>query len=117
MDQISEAQSPAKRRRHSIAFKAQVLEEIKQPGTSIAAVARRHGLNANQIHNWRKSPALSRKLSKALPSFIEVEAIKPQSDTSAPIVLELPCRGTMIKIHWPASQVTALAHWLKAMLD
>lgn len=116
MDQISETQPPVKRRRHSAAFKAQVLEEINQPGASIAAVARRHGLNANLIHNWRKSPALSSKLPRTLPAFVEVEAAALLDDASVPIVLELPCQATTIKIHWPVCHATALAHWLKAIL-
>lgn len=117
LDQISETKSPVKRRRHSTAFKAQILEEINQPGASIAAVAQRHGLNANLIHNWRRSPALSRKLAKTLPSFVEVEAATLQSESSAVIVLELACQGTTIKIQWPVSHVAALAQCLKAMAD
>lgn len=87
MEQISETKSHIKRRRYSAAFKAQVLEEIKQPGVSVAAVARRHGLNANLIHNWRKSPALSSNLPMTLPSFVEVEAPAPLNESQAHIVL------------------------------
>ena len=116
MEQISETKTPIKRRRHSAAFKAQVLEEINQPDASIAAVARRHGLNANLIHNWRKSPALSNKPATTLPAFVEVEAGAAQSNTPGPIVLELPYQGSTIKIHWPVCHATALAHWLKAIL-
>jgi transposase len=116
MDQINESKTPIKRRRHSATFKAQVLAEINQPGVSIAAVAQRHGLNANLIHKWRKSSALMRKLPEALPSFIEVKAAAPLSDASDPIVLELPCQGTTIKIHWPVCHTTALANWLKVMI-
>lgn len=42
-------------RRHSRAFKEQVLAECRELGESVAAVARRHGLNDNLIHNWRRT--------------------------------------------------------------
>lgn len=32
----------------------QIEEESLQPGTSAAIVARRHGVNANQVFHWRK---------------------------------------------------------------
>lgn len=32
----------------------QIAEESPQPGTSAAIVARRHGVNANQVFHWRK---------------------------------------------------------------
>jgi len=115
MDKLSETKTPKKRRRHSNDFKAQVLAEINQPGTSIAAVAQRHGLNANLIHKWHRSPALSRKLLRTPPSFVEVKAPAQRSESSASIVLELPCQGTTIKIHWPVGHAMAMVDWLKAM--
>jgi transposase len=30
------------------------VEETLQPGTSVAVIARRHGVNANQVFQWRK---------------------------------------------------------------
>ena len=43
-----------KRRRYSLELKKQVLSEVSVPGVSVASVARRHGLNANLIFNWRR---------------------------------------------------------------
>ena len=40
------------RRVHDAEFKAKVLGECRQPGASIAAVALRHGLNANVVRQW-----------------------------------------------------------------
>jgi len=31
-----------------------VVEETLQPGASVAVIARRHGVNANQVFHWRK---------------------------------------------------------------
>jgi transposase len=30
------------------------VEETLQPGASVAVIARRHGVNANQVFHWRK---------------------------------------------------------------
>ena len=43
-----------RRRRWSDDFKRRVVAEASAPGTSVAAVARRYELNANQIFNWRR---------------------------------------------------------------
>jgi transposase len=34
--------------------KRRIVEEAFRPGPSVADVARRHGLNSNQVSNWRK---------------------------------------------------------------
>jgi len=43
-----------KRRRYSIAEKRRMVEESFQPKTSVARVARAHGVNANQVFSWRR---------------------------------------------------------------
>ena len=45
---------PAKRRHRSKRERRQVVEETLQPGASVAVIARRHGVNANQVFHWRK---------------------------------------------------------------
>ena len=46
---------PACRRRYrSKQERRQVVEETLQPGASVAVIARRHGVNANQVFHWRK---------------------------------------------------------------
>ena len=42
-------------RRHSVAFKRAVVELSLQAGVSVAALAREHGINANQVFSWRKA--------------------------------------------------------------
>ncbi len=46
--------SQPKRRRYSIAEKRRIVEESFQPRTSVARVARAHGINANQVFGWRR---------------------------------------------------------------
>jgi len=42
------------RRRWSVDFKRRVVAETSAPGVSVASVARRYDLNANQVFNWRR---------------------------------------------------------------
>ena len=44
----------ALRRSWPLEEKRRIVEEAFRPGTSVADVARRHGLNSNQVFNWRK---------------------------------------------------------------
>ena len=44
----------AKRRFRSKQERRQIAEESLQPGVSVAVVARRHSVNANQVFLWRK---------------------------------------------------------------
>jgi transposase len=43
-----------KRRRRSLEEKRRIVEETLEPGASVARVARRHTVNANQVFYWRK---------------------------------------------------------------
>jgi transposase len=42
------------RRRRSVEEKRRIVEETLEAGTSVARVARRHAVNANQVFYWRK---------------------------------------------------------------
>jgi len=44
----------AKRRHRSKQERRQIVEESLQPGASVAVIARAHGVNANQVFQWRK---------------------------------------------------------------
>ena len=50
-----EVEEPAGRRRYrSKQDRRQIVEETLQPGASVAVIARRHEVNANQVFYWRK---------------------------------------------------------------
>ena len=42
------------RQRHTLEEKRRIVEETHERGTSVAVVARRHGVNANQVFGWRQ---------------------------------------------------------------
>ena len=48
------AEPSATRRYRSKRERRQIVEETLQPGASVAVIARRHAVNANQVFHWRK---------------------------------------------------------------
>jgi len=49
-----ESTKQEKRRRRSVEEKRRIVEETLATGASVARVARRHAVNANQVFYWRK---------------------------------------------------------------
>jgi transposase len=65
----------ARRQRRSVCEKRQIAEATLVPGSSIARVARAHGVNANQLFHWRKlyKQGLLEETSLALPRLLPVQ--------------------------------------------
>lgn len=63
------------RRSYTKAFRRRVVAEIFEPGASVAAVAREHGINANMLFGWRKDPRWMPRSAKmqADVAFLPVE--------------------------------------------
>ena len=63
------------RRSYTKAFRRRVVAETFEPGASVAAVAREHGINANMLFGWRKDPRWMPRTTKAHSdiSFLPVE--------------------------------------------
>jgi transposase len=56
---IAELGQPiTRRRRWSLEEKVRIVEGSRLPGSSVAAVARRHSVSAQQIYNWRRQYGL-----------------------------------------------------------
>jgi len=71
------------RRSWSREEKRRIVEETLRPGTSVADVARRHGLNANLVFNWRKAAwTAGGSTASAEPSV----AVSVSSDSAADFV-------------------------------
>jgi transposase len=58
--------NPKQRRRHSAAFKAQVLAACAEPGASVAAVALAFKLNDNLVHQWRRGRGAPKALRRGI---------------------------------------------------
>lgn len=122
------------RRRHSAAFKAQVLAACAAPGASVAAVALSFNLNDNLVHQWRRGrgaprmPGVAAKAAAETPlQFIELSAPvagppTPASPTTAPIsaseviTLEFKRGALGVSVTWPVGAASACASWLREVL-
>jgi transposase len=58
-----------KRRRRTVEEKRRVVEESLEAGASVTRIARRHGLHANQLFQWRKLYREGRLDERANGSF------------------------------------------------
>jgi len=90
MDALSQpiSQTRTKRRYRSAEERRRIVEETLVPGTSVAIVARAHGVNANQVFGWRKlyhsgllGSASSTSGSEASTSSIRLLPVSVCADT------------------------------------
>ncbi len=81
----------SKRQHRSPEIKRKIVEETLAPGASVARVARAHGVNANQVFQWRRLYRAGRlgpiaTASRLLPVTVSEEAAK---DTIVPLASEV----------------------------
>ena len=111
----------APRRSHSTELRSQVLAECAQPGASVAAVARAHGLNANLSRKWHKADAAARTQSAAptrnTGEFVALTLAQPSTPLPpGDIRIELRRGTTTMSIHWPIMGGGECAAWLREWL-
>ena len=94
-----------KRQKRSVEEKRRIVEETLAAGASVARVARRHAVNANQVFYWRKKYREGRlgkgPSSKLLPvtlSLSESTCGKPASWSSAVGSLEIKLSKGTIRV-------------------
>ena len=94
----------AKKRRRTIKEKRDIVEETLVSGASVARVARRHDVNANQVFYWRKlfrEGRLGISMNpQLLPVKVEtertIEPVKSNVQTSSPGTMEIEfLKGTL----------------------
>ena len=100
-----------RRRTRSVDERKRIVEEALAPGASVAAVARRHGLNANLIFKWirrsregwrdrRREPAKEKPVVVAppeggAPAFVPVKLLELDAPSAPPSeVIAKPARQT-----------------------
>lgn len=126
--------NPKQRRRHSAAFKAQVLAACAEPGASVAAVALSFKLNDNLVHQWRRGRGAgprpgraSTAIAESTPQFIALSlpAPPPPPPPSTPMAAEVATgeirlelkRGAIgVSVTWPISAAAECAAWLREVL-
>ncbi|RIJ06126.1 transposase [Achromobacter sp. K91] len=72
---------PRRNRRHSDAFKLELVAQVRQPGVSVARVVREAGVNANQVFAWIKQhrDGTLRATSEAGPTLLAVRVAEPEA--------------------------------------
>ncbi len=113
------------RQTYSAAFKGQLIAEASELGATVAAVARRHGLNHNLIFKWRReaSTAAAAPASMFLPvqltapSSPAVPSVSPPSASPAPhtAALRITLAGGHI-LECDGTDRALLDHLLKRLL-
>ena len=97
-----------------------MLQACRQPGASVATIARLHGLNDNVVHRWRvdERHALMRAMQETPSGFLAVNIIPETCTNSEPlppadIRVEVTRADATIVVKWPLQDSTACAVWLR----
>jgi transposase len=108
-----------KRRSWALEQKRRIVEESLEEGASIAEVARRHDLNANQLFAWRRQfgaePAAPMELAPILPVTIAPDTTAEYSDRGSKSQMEIVLAGGDRVIVWADVEMAALSRVLKAL--
>ena len=86
-----------KRRQYSEALKRQMVAERQMPRVSVSIVARRHGVNSNQLFRWRRQllPKAAVERSAMVPVEIAADGDRPRRpDRDGVIEIVFGCGGT-----------------------
>jgi len=79
---IVETPKQIPRRRRSVEEKRRIVEETLETGVSVARVARRHAVNANQVFYWRKKYREGRLGKNQSSKFLPVTLTDISGSTS-----------------------------------
>jgi transposase len=83
----------SKRRYRSKQERRAVVEETLRPGASVAVIARRHGVNANQVFHWRKLYREGRLDMEPAEHLVPVRITEVVNDDRPPAKL---CAGVIM---------------------
>lgn len=82
-------------RRFTVEEKLKILEEARQPHTTVAAVLRRHGVDAQTFYRWERAAkagmkaALAERPRKGNGAAREVERLRAQLEQKRRIIAEV----------------------------
>jgi transposase-like protein len=128
--EISRSTNRRTHRTYTPEFKAQLVAACQQPGTSIAALATQHAMNANVLHRWLKEHQRSGCHQLTESAMRAVARVPPQSPafialtlppaTPAPgeqeVKIELRKGALSMVVTWPLGAAADLASWTAAIL-
>lgn len=116
-----ELPAPLRRRRRSWTpeEKQRIVDESTEDGSSIAEIARRYDLNANQLFTWRRQfgvdPAEPKDLAPILPVTIAPDTPAASSDSGSTGQMEIVLADGSRIIVWADVEPSALTRVLKAL--
>lgn len=123
MNELSVFATPVTRRRFTPEFKHRIVAACKEPGASVARVAREHDLNANLVHKWIRQ-AKANTLPAVTPAFValpvnSVQASRPGPGSGADerVQLEIPFRQQSIKVSLPVCHSDRCLALLRELLQ
>ncbi len=117
----AEVGKPGRRKRRSWGReeKRRIVDESLVDGASIAEIARRHDLNANQLFTWHRQFGVEglqpRDCATILPLTIEPDAMAEHSSSGSTGQMEIVLAGGDRIIVWADVQTAALTRVLKAL--
>lgn len=89
------------RRMRTLEEKLAIIEEARRPNTSVAQVARKHGINANQVFGWlrlhRRGLLESQRHGKSVPLLpvrIATPTLTPTERSAPPTQSKRSCRAS-----------------------
>ena len=88
MDTYTQA-AKGKRQHRGLAEKLRIVEETLAEGTSVALVARSHGVNANLVFNWRRLYQAGR-LGRSSEARLLPVRVTPESSTGMATSVRAP---------------------------
>jgi transposase len=112
--------APGRRRRSwSLDEKRRIVDETLEDDTSLAEVARRHDLNANQLFTWRRQfgveAAGPKDVAPILPVTIALETAVEEPDPGSSSQIEIVLADGDRILVWSDVETAALMRVLKAL--
>lgn len=108
-----------RRRSWGLDEKRRIVDESLEDGASLAEVARRHDLNANQLFTWRRQfgvePDEPRDLAPILPVTITSDMTAEDSDPGSIGQMEIVLADGDRILVWSDVETAALTRVLKAL--
>ena len=108
-----------RRRSWSLDEKRRIVDESLEDGASLAEVARRHDLNANQLFTWRRQFGVEatgpRDIAPILPVTIALETAAEEPGPGSSGQIEIVLTGGDRILVWSDVETAALMRVLKAL--
>src|SRR5271169_883142 len=91
--------------------KRQIVEQTLSSGTSVASVARGHGVNANQVFYWRKLYRVGQLGNDGVEPQVRLLPVSVSDEQPAetePEVATIPVPGVTINIEFPGRTLVSV---------